>query len=161
MIKQFVPQEACLACQGCCRFAQEDSVWVPALLNEEIENLLKDGFPPSLLSLNKKIRVVSFKNKDIYICALFNPEENKCKIYEQRPFECRIYPFLINRKGGKVFLAIDLQCPFVKEKINTQEFKAYAQYLADLIKTPQYSETLKNNPQIIQAYTEVLDLSEL
>lgn len=161
MIEQFVPQEACLKCQGCCRFAQEDSVWVPSLLNEEIEKLLKGSFPPSLLSLDKKIRAISFKNEGIYICALFNPEENKCKIYEYRPFECQLYPFLINRKEDKVFLALDLKCPFAKDKVNTREFQEYSRYLSGLLKTPQYLEILKNNPHAIQAYAEVLDLSEL
>jgi len=161
MIKQFIPQEFCLKCQGCCRFNQEDSIWSPCLLDEEIEILLKHGLPPSLITPHKKIRVVSFGKENIFICALFNAEENKCKIYEFRPFECQLYPLLINRKGKEVFLAVDLKCPFVKENLQQPVFKEYAKDIADLFHSPQGQSILSSNPQIIQEYSEVMSLSEI
>jgi len=161
MIRQFVPQEVCLKCHGCCRFHQEDSVWPPTLLNEEIDALSKEGVPATLISSSKKIRVASFPKEDIFICSLFDAQGNKCKIYNLRPLECQLYPFLLNRKGGKSFLAIDLQCPFAAEKIKAKEFNDYAQYLAGLLKNPPYTEVLQNNPHIIQVYPEAVDLVEI
>jgi len=161
MIKQFVSQGVCLKCQGCCRFKQEDSVWSPVLFNEEIEMLLKEGLSPALISPHKKIRVASFSKEDIFICSLFNTEENKCKIYNFRPLECQLYPFVINRKDDKILLSLDLQCSFIAEKQKTEEFKEHVRYLADLLNSPRYVEILKNNFQIIQTYPDVLDLCEL
>jgi hypothetical protein len=161
MIRQFVSQEVCLKCQGCCRFKQEDSVWSPILFNEEIELLLKEGLSPALISPHKKIRVASFSKEDIFICSLFNTEENKCKIYNFRPLECQLYPFVINRKNDKIFLSLDSQCSPAAGKQETRELKEYAQYLAGLLNSPRYAEILKNNFQIIQTYPDVLDLCAL
>lgn len=161
MIRQFVPQEVCLKCRGCCRFHQEDSVWSPTLLDEEIDTFLKEGLSAGLISPNKKIRVASFKKEDIFICSLFDPEGNNCKIYSLRPLECQLYPFLLNRKGTKAFLAIDLQCPFASEKVKTKEFNDYARYLAGILKNPPYAEMLQNNPHIVQVYPEAVDLVEI
>lgn len=96
-----------------------------------------------------------------FFCSFFNLQDNKCKIYALRPFECQLYPFLINRKGKKVFLALDLHCPFVEKKLKTQEFKEYVLYLTDFLNDSPQAEILKNNPQIIQDYSEALDLEEL
>lgn len=161
MIKQFIPQEVCLKCKGCCRFSQEDSVWLPSLLNEEIEVLSRQGLPPSLITPYKKIRVATFSKENVFICSLFNPEGNICKIYAFRPFECQLYPFLIKLKNRKTFLAVDLNCPFVKDKIKTKEFSDYVKHLVDLLKSPQFAAILKNNPQIIQEYPEGQELNEL
>jgi hypothetical protein len=178
MIKQFVPQKACLACQGCCRFAQEDSVWVPALLNEEIENFLNQGVNAAIINAHKKFKIVPFPKQKVYLCPLFNYEENKCKIYNSRPLECQLYPFLLCAKEGlgaqdanitnggvgrmrKIYLAADFNCPFLKEKNKTRGFKEYAQYLVSLLQNPPYAELLRNNPHIIQSYAEVSEIQEL
>ena len=178
MIKQFVPQQACLACQGCCRFAQEDSSWVPALLNEEIEHFLNQGFTAAIINPHKKLKIVPFPKQKVYLCPLFNYEENKCKVYDSRPLECQLYPFLICAKedsGGpeantvdagrgrmrKIYLAADSNCPFLKEKNKTKEFKEYTQYLVSLLQNPPYAGLLKNNPHIMQSYTEISEIQEL
>ena len=178
MIKQFLPQEACLACQGCCRFAQEDSVWVPALLNEEIEHFLGQGVAAALITPQKKLKMIPFPKQKVYLCPLFNYEENKCKAYDLRPLECQLYPFLICAKQDsgagdagitataasrtrKVYLAADSNCPFLKEKNKTPEFKEYARYLVSLLQNPPYAELLRSNPHIIQSYAEVSEIQEL
>ncbi len=161
MINQLIPQGICLKCKGCCRFSHEDSVWAPSLLNEEIEALSKAGEACSLISSNKKIRVANFNRENIFICSLFNPEGNICKIYSARPFECQLYPFLLKHRDAKEFLAVDLNCPFVKDKIKSKEFAQYVKYLVGLLKSPQYTAILKNNPQVIQAYPEAEELNEL
>ncbi len=149
MIAQFVPEEVCLKCPGCCRFSNQGTVWSPCLLRQEEE------------SLREKIKLVPGAKEDSFICASFNPAQNKCTIYPLRPFECQLYPFLINFKANKVFLAVDLNCPFVQENAGTQGFGEYVQKLADFFNRPEQRNILKDNPQIIQAYKEAQDLIEL
>jgi len=172
MIKQAIPKDYCLSCVGCCRFSEQDSVWLPCLLNEEIQELLKKNFPPSLISQEKKVCNIPYHPEQDnftpplharagFICSFFRPKDNKCKIYAFRPFECRLYPFLINRKGDKVFLALVLRCPFVKENLESQKFKEYIRYLTTFFNSPARIKILKNNPQIIQKYEDVLNLAEL
>jgi Fe-S-cluster containining protein len=162
MIKQFVPQDVCLKCQGCCRFKKADSVWTPCLLDEEIQNLVdKADIPPALLSLDRRIRPIDNPQGEGFICAFLDIQHNKCKIYELRPFECQLYPFLISMRHKKILLTLDLNCPYVKDKLDTQEFKDYTSYLSALLNSPKQLEVFKDNPQIIQAYEEVLDVMEL
>jgi len=161
MIKQVVPQEVCLECQGCCRFSEQDSVWLPCLLNEEMQELLKKDFLPSLISCDKKIRSLPNLAQNNFVCSFSQPKDNKCAIYAFRPFECQLYPFVINRKADKVFLALDLRCPFIKENLESQEFKEYIRYLTSFFNSPRTIEILKSNPQIIQIYEDVLNLTEL
>ena len=161
MIKQFVPQEFCLKCQGCCRFKEFDSLWAPCLLDNEIQALLDKKIPPAVISMDRRIRPVPAPQQEGFICPFLGPADNKCKIYEFRPLECQLYPFLITLRAKKVILTVDLNCPYVKENINSEEFKRYADYLAVHLNSPAQIRVLKNNPQIIQAYEDVLDILEL
>lgn len=157
MIRQFIPEEFCLRCQGCCRFHQSDSVWLPSLLEEDKDKLLKNNVPPFFILSNKKIRLIYSQKQDNFFCSLFDADTNKCQAYAFRPFECQLYPFLINRSNKKVFLAVDSKCPFVKEKQESKIFKEYIQYLADFFNRSDILKILKENPQIIQEYPEALD----
>lgn len=162
LIKQFIPQEFCLKCLGCCRFAQADSVWLPCLLDEEMLGLAdREGIPAVSLSLDKRIIPVPLKDKEGFICPLLNIESNKCKIYDFRPFECQLYPFLISMRDKKILLTIDLNCPYIKEKINSKEFKEYLEYLVNFLNSAEQLKILKDNPQVLQAYEETLDVMEL
>jgi uncharacterized protein len=161
-MKQLIPQGYCLKCQGCCRFRESSSVWLPCLLDEEIQGLLdRKDIPAATISMDKKIQPVQFPGGEGFVCAFLSPEENKCKIFETRPFECQLYPFLINLRDKKVILTVDLNCSYVKDNINTKEFKEYADYLADFMNLRPQLKLLRDNPQIIQAYEEVLDIIEL
>lgn len=161
MIKQFVPESTCLKCQGCCRFKEMDSAWVPCLLEEEVQDLIDQDIPPAYINMQRKIRPVANPRGEGFICAFLESQANKCRIYNKRPFECQLYPFLINLRQGKVILTVDLNCPYISEKINTREFKEYAEYLAAYLNSPEQLEILRDNPQIIQAYEDVLDVVEL
>lgn len=161
MIKQIVPQEVCLECQGCCRFKQINSVWSPCLLDEEIQDLLDREIPPAFISANKKLLPIPNPQGEGFICPFLDIQDNKCKIYSFRPFECQLYPFLINLRRGKVILTLDLNCPYVKVHLKTDAFKKYTQYLIAFLNSPAQIELLKRNPQLIQAYEEVLDIMEL
>ena len=162
MIKQFVPQEFCLKCQGCCRFKEANSVWSPCLLNEEIQELLdKPGIPAAAISIDRRIQPIANPQGTDFICPLLNILDNKCKIYSTRPFECQLYPFLINLRKDKVLLTVDLNCPYAYEQINSQQAKEYIVYLSGYLNSAPLLSMLKDNPQIIQAYEEVREVAEL
>lgn len=161
MIKQFVPQEFCLNCQGCCRFAEENSVWLPCLLDEEIQDLLDRKIPQAAISQDRKIQPVPNSHHDGFICAFLDSANNKCKIYDFRPLECQLYPFLISMRSGKILLTVDPNCPYVQKNLKTEEFKEYTDYLAAFLNAPAQLRRLKDNPQLLQAYEDVLSLAEL
>jgi hypothetical protein len=162
MIKQFVPQEFCLKCQGCCRFKEANSVWSPCLLDEEIQGLLdKKDIPVASISIDRRIQPIANPNDVDFICPFLVIQDNKCIIYNMRPFECQLYPFLINLRKDKVLLTVDLNCPYVCEKINSQEAKDYISYLSGYLNSPKQLKMLKDNPQIIQAYEDVREVAEL
>jgi len=162
MIRQFVPQEFCLNCRGCCRFKEANSVWLPCLLEEEILDLIdKPGIPAVSISVEKKIVPVANPSGEGFFCPFLDGVENKCKIYAFRPFECQLYPFLINLRGKKVVLTLDLNCPYIEKSLKSPALKEYTEYLAAYLNSPARIKLLKDNPQVIQAYEEVIDLVEL
>ncbi len=162
MIKQFVLQEVCFKCRGCCRFKEANSVWSPCLLDEEIQELLdKPGIPAASISIDRRIQPIANPGGVDFICPFLETPDNKCKIYNTRPFECQIYPFLINLRKDKVLLTVDLNCPYIYERINSREIKEYIVYLAGYLNSAPLLSMFKDNPQIIQAYEEVRDVAEL
>ncbi len=160
-IKQIIPSHFCLECKGCCRFRDLNSAWSPALLDKEIEELMEDNIPPSVITPEKHLRVEPFEGENNFVCALLNTTNNKCKVYQSRPLECQIYPFVVNLHGAKVFLAVDLRCPFAQSNKDNDEFEDYIEYLAEFLNRPQQLATLRSNPQIIQQYMDVLNLVEI
>lgn len=140
-MKQFVTQDFCLGCLGCCRFAKADSLWAPSLLEEE-----KKG-----LNL-KKIKLLPLG--DTFVCPFLNPENNRCLIYKMRPFECALYPFLINKKRGQLYLALHLSCPFIKAQLDCRELRLYQDYLQKILSSPSSLDTLKKNQMNFTHYPE-------
>lgn len=138
-----------------------NSVWSPCLLHEEVQDLLARNITPAMILAKKKIRLMREPAEGCLICAFFNAPKNKCRIYSFRPFECRLYPFLIKRGGKKVFLAVDLKCPFVTQDFKSRRFNGYVQYLTRLLHKPKARGALRDNPQLIQMYDGPLDLTEL
>ena len=161
MIKQLLPQEYCLKCQGCCRFKEQNSVWLPCLTDEEIQALLDRNIPPAAISLDRKIQPDVNPKGDGFVCAFFDLDNNKCKIYDWRPFECQLYPFLINLRGGKVILTVDFNCPYVKDNMQGEGFKKYTEYLISCLNSPKQTRLLKDNPQLLKAYEDILEAIEL
>jgi Fe-S-cluster containining protein len=147
-VEQLIPKDFCLQCRGCCRFSQQQSVWQPHLLEEEKQSL-------------GEISVVACPEENNFICSNLVREDNKCRIYQSRPFECQLYPFLIDRKSHKIFLALDLNCAFARENSEGKRLKEYARRLAEFLQRKDHLDTLKNNPLLCQEYDGVLDLIEL
>lgn len=162
MIKQFIPSEICLKCRGCCRFKEADSVWSPCLLDEEALELIdKTEIPAASLSIDRMLQLIPNPNGEGFFCPFLKIEDNKCQIYTMRPLECQLYPFLLSMRNKKILLTVDLNCPYAKDKVNTLEFKEYTDYLAAYLNSPACLRILKDNPQILQAYEDVLDVVEL
>lgn len=160
-IKQFIPQDVCLNCKGCCRFLRADSVWSPCLLDEEVQNLLDKDIPAANISIDRKLLLIEAPDGQGYLCPFLEVKDNKCRTYDSRPFECQLYPFLLNLRRGKVLLTADLNCPYVKEKLKSKEFKEYVDYLTELLNSPTQLEIIKDNPHILQTYEDVLEIIEL
>jgi Fe-S-cluster containining protein len=148
-LKQFITGEYCLQCQGCCRFAKQESVWSPKLLSDE---------KAKIAPFSKKVQLLPNPRQGNFACQFLNQQNNKCSIYTIRPFECQLYPFLINRQGKKVCLAVDLKCPFIKKNAHLEEYKRYVEYLIGYFKQLDVLAELRKNPEVIQPYDRVLDV---
>lgn len=148
LIKQIIPQEFCLNCSGCCRFSQQESIWSPHLLEDE-------------LGLLGEILINANPSGDNFICNHLDLHSNKCRIYPARPFECQFYPFLFDRKKGSFFLALDINCVYVSRHKDDEDFKRYIQSLTGIVRTSEVADILRKNPQLFQDYPGVIDLVEL
>ncbi|MCU0666331.1 MAG: YkgJ family cysteine cluster protein [Candidatus Omnitrophica bacterium] len=160
-LKQIVPESFCLKCQGCCRFRQANSPWLPCLMHEEIQDLLDRKIPPVSISIDRKIQPVFDPQSEMYLCALLDKPSNKCKIYGFHPFECQLYPFLINLRQDKAIITVDMNCPYVEKSAHTQEFRDYVKYLTEFLNAPEQIKLIKNNPQNLEAYEELAKVIEL
>jgi uncharacterized cysteine cluster protein YcgN (CxxCxxCC family) len=129
-LKQLITQEFCLKCQGCCRFKEADSIWQPS----SIEKLTP--------------------YRDFYICPELEVETNRCKIYERRPLDCQLYPFLLHRQNGAIFLALDKKCPAVEKRTEDGDFKKYIQYLIDFLNQPDIKNVIRVYSRLINDYQE-------
>jgi len=158
-IRQFIPQDFCLNCKGCCRFRDKESIWQPSILDEEVKAITKDNAAKEAVSPFKTIK--SFPFEDYYICSFLDVENNHCKIYKMRPWECRLYPFLINKAGGAIYLSVDLRCPFITDKLGKKEFKDYLNYLINFLSLPVVSFMIKQNPHIFTDYSKEENLRNL
>lgn len=151
-LRQFVPSQICLSCDGCCRFAEEDTIWSPVLIDSEIVKFAKDSRYSKFLSKEEKLKLQSYK--DTFICPFFEPIRNGCNIYLYRPFDCKLYPFLLTKKDNSVFLGVDLKCPYIRDKRASEEFQKYIDYLLDFFQRKDFRLMLENNPQIIGDYKQ-------
>ncbi|MBP7215906.1 MAG: YkgJ family cysteine cluster protein [Candidatus Omnitrophica bacterium] len=161
MIKQYVPSDVCLTCQGCCRFAAWDSVWSPCLLDEEIQEFIDKDLPPACITQTKKLTPVPLEGGGGYRCPFLEGSTNHCKVYTFRPFECQLYPFLLSMRNKKISLTVDPHCPYVVKTMHTPAFKEYVEYLTKTLNTARFRALLISNPQILQAYEDVLDIAEV
>ena len=131
-LKQLIPPKFCLACDGCCRFNQPETVWAPY-----------------------GIKLVHHK-EEIYLCPHFEFETRICKIYASRPLDCVLYPFVLDRQGDKIYLALDAKCPFAKARKDAPELKEYAASLLRALCAPTLRAYLEQHKQEIPHYPEDL-----
>lgn len=156
-LKQFVPSDVCLSCEGCCRFHEEKSSWRPKITQEEVGLAAKCGLCGPQLEQNIDdevgfLRTVFSSSLNQFICSFFSDETKSCKIYLYRPFECQLYPFLLIKKQGKIFLGVHGNCPYVQVKQSAQEWKGHVEYLKKFFSKKKMADFLKRNPALFADY---------
>ena len=163
ILKQFVPSNVCLQCDGCCRFKEKKSSWRPRMTSEEIKQAVNKGLAAEILSKeifsqDGRIKTVSCGSE--YRCSFFHPEDHTCGIYQARPFECQLYPFVLTRDTDGAGVYVHLNCPFVQQKHDSEDFERYVKYLKEFFAHQQVLDFLKRNPSLIgdyAAYREELE----
>lgn len=151
-IDQIITDGFCRTCRGCCRFSGRAFVWAVHLSADEQRAL---GIQDALLPL-------SGPHPDgTRTCSFLDIPANTCTIYYKRPLECRLYPFLINRHGVDVFLALDMNCPYAKARYETQRMRDHIAYLAGICNSPEFIRLLRENPWLIQRYPDVLNVAPI
>jgi len=142
-LKQFVPSSTCLACEGCCRFSEENSSWRPCLTEDEKRNAVytKDR-------QDDKGWLKTSSLNDGFVCSCLDEKNNACTVYEVRPFDCALYPFLLVDLDVGPCLAVHLNCPFVQEAWDSEGFSVHVEYLKEYFSRPQALALLRNNPSL-------------
>jgi Fe-S-cluster containining protein len=155
-LPQFVPQDVCLSCEGCCRFREEKSPWRPKVMPTEAERMetipgvrgettcpieIMDGGYIRALPVCHPLSGGSCNGQ--FRCAFFSLEDNTCGIYHNRPLECRLYPFLITKRGSEMAVAVHLSCLYVQDKRDTPAFDSYAAQLKTYLHEKDVSQFLE------------------
>lgn len=161
MIRQFVSSDFCLACKGCCRFTEAGSCWSPNLTDVDIAQLMQYGVPPSTITAEKRLRLIPDAASEAFLCPCLDKQSARCKAYASRPLECQLYPFLINRQGKEVFLAVDVHCPYIEKHGLGKEFESYVAYLCAGQGGPGLSSLIRQYPQLIQEYEGAANLTKI
>ncbi|MFH0876995.1 MAG: YkgJ family cysteine cluster protein [Candidatus Omnitrophota bacterium] len=157
-LEQLLTQEDCSACDGCCRYAERESVWTPLFLFDEIVELTEGNIVPTCLFTHSAWRQKAAARIDLvqdegrFFCSCFDVAQNKCKIYPHRPLDCRLYPFVLARKDKKIYLALDEKCPGAQRRSGTKEMKDYIQYLVKFFASKKTEDLLKRDPEFVQEY---------
>jgi Fe-S-cluster containining protein len=147
-LKQIVPSSVCLSCQVCCRFVGQESVFAPHLTSSDIDELLRAGLPPEVL---KNLRFKLTAHNDVFLCPCFELSGNTCEFYQNRPLECRLYPFLVVRKAKKIFLALDKQCPYARQK-QLENQPDYIESLVSFLESAPINKLILATPNLIGDY---------
>ncbi|MBF0522170.1 MAG: YkgJ family cysteine cluster protein [Candidatus Omnitrophica bacterium] len=154
---QFVPQDFCLECEGCCRFQAQDHDWRPKVAENNLSPLNKDVKSSYYQSIDPDGRIKTKEISYMAYCQFLDSLFNKCMVYTERPFECRLYPFLVERKGKKVFISVHLACPYIQEKRYTKDFDVYKNALEKYFEKHHALEFFKKNSYLIEDYTAYQD----
>lgn len=166
-IQPLVPSEVCRTCDGCCRYAERDSVWSPLFLFEEIVELTRNNIVPTCLfthpanKAGRPARIDLVEEDGRIFCPCLSRSGNTCRIYAHRPLDCRLYPFLLVRRAAQAYLAIDEKCPYIQKNSASDEVRDYAKSLSAFFKSSEMIQVLRANPEIIQAYPGDFRILEL
>ncbi len=141
-LKQFVPSDVCLKCDGCCRFNLADSPWRPKAGDQE---LLHGVDPQGYLK--------TVWEGSHHQCIHFNPKDHTCGIYGQRPFECSLYPFILSKTNQEIKMFVHLACPYVQEQETKESLSQYISYMETFFLQPSIKVFLKNNSRLLHDYS--------
>jgi Fe-S-cluster containining protein len=154
-LKQFVPSAVCLACDGCCRFSDEQSQWRPKIAEEEIRQLENDSTGQNSFSracVDEGSGLKAQFSGDQCVCAFLCPERNTCRIYSLRPFECQLYPFVLVKRGNKAVVAVHRHCPHIQKKYGSRELERYTIYLKGFFQRSEVMPFIRANPHLVGDY---------
>jgi uncharacterized protein len=150
-LKQFVPSEVCLKCDGCCRYKEADSIWRPKLGMRDQESLADQITGNIVLDAQGYIKTIQACGKNF--CRFLNATDNTCGIYTKRPFECLLYPFIISQTPYEVKVYVHLSCPYVQDHLPRADFDAYAAYLKEFFRRDDIREFLLHNKSMFHDYS--------
>ena len=141
LLKQFVPSQVCLKCDGCCRFQSADTLWRP--------KWDKRAF------IDDQDYVTTIKECGEHLCRFFNKSDHTCATYHDRPFECALYPFLLSRHADGIKVYVHLACPYIQDHQADPGVQAHVAYLREFFALPSTTDFLIRNSRIIQDYSSV------
>jgi Fe-S-cluster containining protein len=150
-LKQFVPSEVCLKCDGCCRYKEADSIWRPKLGAKDQENLADQITGNFVLDAQGYIKTIQSCGK--HFCRFLNGADNTCGIYTKRPFECSLYPFILSQAPDTVKVYVHLSCPYVQDHLPHADYDAYVAYLKEFFHRTDIREFLYSNKAMLHDYS--------
>jgi uncharacterized protein len=140
-LKQFVPSNVCLKCEGCCRFQSENSMWRPKWDKREF--------------IDDQDYVTTIHECGQHLCRFFNKGDSSCHTYHDRPFECELYPFLLSKTSDGIKVFVHLACPYVQEHQADPALEEYVSYLREFFAQSSTVDFLKRNSRLLHDYTPV------
>ncbi|MBI4309404.1 MAG: YkgJ family cysteine cluster protein [Candidatus Omnitrophica bacterium] len=140
-LKQFVPSQVCLKCEGCCRFQAADSIWRPKWDKKEFTD--DNDYVTTIVDCGR------------HLCRFFNKSDSTCRVYADRPFECVLYPFLLSRHVEGIKAYVHLACPYVQDHHSSAAFNEYVEYLRAFFTQPRTLDFLRGNSRLIHDYAPV------
>jgi len=143
ILKQFVPSNVCLQCEGCCRFQTADSAWRPKFNKKEFTD--------------DQDYVTTIADCGRHLCRFFNKGDSTCRTYHDRPFECELYPFLLSQESDGVKVYVHLACPYIQDHETDPALGQYIEYLRRFFTRPETIEFLRRNRRYVQNYRPVSD----
>jgi Fe-S-cluster containining protein len=154
-IRQLVPSEECLKCDGCCRFQEAKSLWRPKITDEEKKQARPTGVKNvfSASAVDEAGYLQTLPHEGAHICYFFNPHHNTCGVYPFRPFECRLYPFLLHKGNGQQGICAHLSCPYVQKVLGQQVFQEYTAYLKEFFARKETIAFLRKYPSLWTDYS--------
>ena len=153
MVGALLSKEDCAKCRFCCSFRRQ-SLWeTPAFVNESLSELKKiypevrfKTLPDNIVTLNFDGAYQTDDSEEEAPCY-FN--KSGCILPEWlKPFDCKLWSLRIMRKDGKLYAAISLSCPAIKENTD-EEIRTTAEGLSETMRN--YAEL---HPEIIKEYRE-------
>jgi Fe-S-cluster containining protein len=148
-LKQFVPSQVCLKCDGCCRYKEADSAWRPKLGKED-----KAGLADRIIgNTDAQGYIAAIQSCGQHFCKFLNEKDNTCGVYNQRPFECSLYPFIISQTPTGIKLYVHLSCPYVQDRFPGAELDSYVAYLKDFFHSGPIKEFLSLNRGMFHDYS--------
>ena len=150
-LKQFVPSETCLKCDGCCRYKEADSAWRPKLGASDQVNLAAMITANDVLDAQGYITTIQVCGE--HSCQFLNNKDNTCGIYTKRPFECLLYPVILSKTPDTIKVYMHLSCPYVQDHLAHAEFDAYVVYLKEFFQRTNVREFLGLNKAMLHDYS--------